>query len=52
MRTDDFLEQVKTIPNPLDIPGTSCNIANRIRTFPLDGIQKKKFFDIHDTIQL
>lgn len=52
MRTDDFLEQVKTIPNPLDIHGTSCNIANRIRTFPLDGIQKKKFFDIHDTIQL
>ena len=46
IRTNLFIKQAKETKNPLDIPGTSRTIADIIRSFPLDGITKKTFFDI------
>lgn len=46
IRTNSFIQKSKNTKNPLDIPGTSHTIANILKSFPLNGITRKNFFDI------
>jgi len=42
----EFQKTLQNIINPYEIPGTSENIINTLRSFPLDSLLKKKFFDL------
>ena len=44
--SEKFKSQIKNVQNPYQIKNTSENILRIIRDIDLDGITKKKFFDI------
>ena len=42
----EFQKTLQNTINPYKIPGTSENIINTLRSYPLDSLLKKKFFDL------
>ncbi len=42
----EFRSSLKNVSNPYEKPDTARNIADVLRSFPLDGVMRKKFFDL------
>ena len=44
--SDDFIQKARTAANPYERKDTLAHIFNIIKTYPLDGLVKKSFYDL------